>query len=250
MQRTSILALLALTALAGPIGPAQAAGKPPLAAKLVACTTGEEPAARAATFTGSMPALSGTDHVEMRFTLLQRRGSGGPFRPVDVPDWAAPETSEPGRPGFVFTKRIGRLLAPAAYRARVAFAWYDAKGHVQRRTRRTTPVCLQPDPRPNLMVGKVTAAGQGGGEAAYAVTVINDGGATALPFWVTLTVGDRTLGPVTIGPLAPGTAEVATLTGARCALGTTIGVAVDVDRAVDESRRDDDVVQRPCPVLR
>lgn len=252
MPRTFLLSitLLAVAALGAPAGASAVGGKPALSAKLAACTTGDEPSARAATFTASMPALSGTDHMEMRFQLLQRRGTKGRFKVVDVPDWATPERSEPHRPGFVFTKRIGRLLAPAAYRARVTFTWYDAKGRMQRRARRWTSVCLQPDPRPNLHVAKVVATANGPKQANYAITVLNDGGATAAPFGVAVTIGETTVGPVTIGPLAAGTPEIATLTAPRCAPGTTIVIALDPDGAVDESREEDDVVTRPCPAIR
>lgn len=249
MQRTPLIALLALCALAGTGGVAAAAARPSLTAKLAACTTGVDPAGRAATFTGTMPALDGTDHMEMRFTLLQRRGMTGRFRPVEVPDWITPEQSEPGRPGFIFTKRIAHLLAPAAYRARIAFTWYAANGTVQRRARLTTSVCLQPDPRPNLVVGAVTAT-RDGGSATYGVEVSNDGGSTAPPFGVALAVGASALAPVTIGPLATGTAETAVLRGPVCAPGSTVVVSVDPGGVVDESRRDDDVVRRPCPFVR
>ncbi|HEU4975621.1 MAG TPA: hypothetical protein VFT50_11070 [Baekduia sp.] len=265
MQRTLFIALVALTALAGPLAAAEArgrgrghhrahlvarSGKPPLAARLVACTTGAEPTARAATFEGSMPAIAGSDRLEMRFTLLQRRGTRGRFRPVEVPDWTVPERSEPGRPGFVFTKRIGRLLAPAAYRARITFTWYDEAGDVVRRARRTTSTCLQADPRPNVYVGRVTGTPTSRGRATYAVAVLNDGGSTAPPFGVHLAIGDTTLGPVSVGPLASGTRELATFAGPACAPGSSVVVTLDAAAVMEQAREDDDVARRPCPLTR
>ena len=98
-----------------------------------ACTTGADPAQRAATFTASMPALQGTDHMAMRFELLQRRGSATKYTVVKhVRGWGRWNRSQSGRPGLILTKRVGALLAPAAYRARVTMRWYRPDGSVQR----------------------------------------------------------------------------------------------------------------------
>src|SRR5690242_16936721 len=140
-RRTSLISVLITAALAGPAATAHAAAAPdkapPLAARVVTCTTGADDASRAAVFSGSMPAAAGTRRMMMRFVLQQRLGGVGakaPFRSVKVPGWGGWEKSDPGHRGFVFTKRVEALVAPAGYRAAITFRWLDARGHVQRTT--------------------------------------------------------------------------------------------------------------------
>jgi hypothetical protein len=234
--------LLATAALAAPA--------PSLSAKVATCTTGVVDEERAAAFTGSMPALAGTKRLQMRFVLTQRLGTTtkGTFKKVAVPGWGGWEKSDPGRQGFVFTKRIEALIAPASYRASVTFRWLDAKGHVQRTTTRTTPTCVLPDPRPDLVFDGVDAVPMGKDTAAYSVAVGNEGHSDAAPFAVTVTVGDAVSDPVILGPVAAGARLSGTVAAPKCAPGSTITVTIDVANAVDESNEDDDVVQRPCPL--
>ncbi|HWH94078.1 MAG TPA: CARDB domain-containing protein [Baekduia sp.] len=247
-----LIVALAAAALAGPPAASASAGDKvrTLSAKTVACTTGADDLSRAAAFTGAMPAAAQTKRMMMRFSLQQRLGPGpgGTFKKLAVPGWGDWEKSDPGRQGFVFTKRVEALAAPAAYRAAITFRWLDAKGHVQRTTTRTTPACEQPDPRPDLVLGGVAVALLSKTTAAYTVSVGNEGHADAEPFAVTVTVDGVTSDPLTLGPLAAGDRATGTLTAPRCAPGSTITVTVDVAEAVDESVEDDDAVQRPCPL--
>jgi hypothetical protein len=240
---------IALLALAVAPAAARAAAAPPLGAKLTACTVGEDPASRAAVFTGSMPAAVGTKRMQMRFALQQRLTPDGPYKTLTVPGWGDWEKSDPGRPGFVFTKRVDSLAGPASYRAVITFKWLDRKGRTQRATRRTTPACDQPDPRPDLELGGLDATpGQTKDLAVYALVVSNDGRSTAGPFTVTLAVDGVVQPPLQLGPIPVGEREHGTIVGARCAPGSTVTVTVDAGDAVDESSEGDDVVQRPCPL--
>jgi CARDB len=228
-------------------------GRVSLSARVASCLTGADPDSRAAAFTGSMPALSGTRRMQMRFQLWQRSGSStkARFRKVSVPGWSGWVTSDPGRDGFVFTKRVEALSAPAGYRATVTFRWLDARGHAQKTLSRTTPVCEEPDPRADLVLASLSATpvgGSAGGQAAYAITVENDGLTEADPFAVTLTIGGQVSNPLTLGPIAPGAQATASLAAPRCAPGSTITVTLDVAGTVDESNESDDVVQRSCPL--
>jgi hypothetical protein len=250
MHLRPLIALLALLALGGGAASAQAADKLVLSAKITTCTTGPDDASRAAAFTGSMPAAAQTKRMQMRFVLIQRAGPGpkGLFKKIVVPGWGGWEKSDPGRQGFVFTKRVEALTAPAAYRAVITFRWFDAKGHVQRSATRTTQPCEQPDPRPDLVLGGVDGAATGKGTAAYTVSIGNEGHSDAAPFAVTITVGGIVSDAVTMGPIAAGDRLTGTLAAPKCTPGTTITVTVDVGDAVDESVEDDDAVQRPCPL--
>jgi hypothetical protein len=256
MRPKPLIGVLVLVALTG-AAPARAAAaalpadKPvSLSAKVAACTTGADSSARAAAFTASMPAASQTRRMQLRFTLMQRLGISTKvaFKKVSVPGWGGWVTSDPGRQGFVFTKRVEALTAPAAYRAVVTFRWLDAKGHAQRTTTRTTPICEQPDPRPDLVLAGLDATPVGPTQAAYTVSVENEGHGDADPFAVTITVGGVVSDPITLGPITPGAHVTGSLAAPRCAPGTTITVTLDVAGAVDEAVESDNVVQQPCPL--
>ena len=136
-----MLAALAVALLAAPVpapAPVPAAAPavaPPLAARLERCERDR------AAFVGSMPALAGTERMEMRFEL-QARERGDGWRHLAAPTFDEWERSAPRRSGFVYAKRVHGLEAETRYRALVRFRWLDADGVVQRRARRVTPACL------------------------------------------------------------------------------------------------------------
>jgi hypothetical protein len=137
-----MLAVLATAAGAG------AETRTPLAARLAECTTGERVADRAATFTASMPAIPGARRLGMRFTFQVREPGERRYSSVPLGTWRRWERADPGRPGFIYTKRVEGLTGPAVYRAVVRFRWSDADGHVLRRARRVTRGCRLPAPPP------------------------------------------------------------------------------------------------------
>ena len=120
----------------------------PLAARLVECTTGERVADRAATFTASMPAIPGARRLGMRFSFQVREPGERRYSGIPLGTWRRWERADPGRPGFIYTKRVEGLTGPAVYRAVVRFRWTAADGHVLRRARRVTRGCPQPGPPP------------------------------------------------------------------------------------------------------
>jgi CARDB len=249
MRRLLVLTIFSLPGIGAVVVPGVAAADPkvPLSARLTTCTTGVAPTDRAATFTASMPALSGTKRMMVRFALLQRRGSLGPFVPVAVPDWGW-QRSDPGRPGFVFTERIDGLMTPAGYRATVTFRWYDRRGHLQRQVRRTTGTCEQPDPRPDLAFDALAAVPKDDATAFYTLGIRNDGRSAAPAFGATLTIGGTVAGPLQFAPLEAGERDQETIIGPRCAPGSTVTVTIDPAGVVDERDEGDNVVQRPCPL--
>src|SRR3954471_22154702 len=207
MRRLAAIACL-LAPLAAPAAPAVAGAaqaRPPLRARLVACTTGPSAAARRATFTASMPAVARAARMAMRFDLLQRMEGDAEFARVALPAWGRWERSEPGRTGFIWTKTVRALRAPGAYRARVLFRWYDPSGRVVRRARRVTPVCREPDPRPDLQAGALAAApGLAANSVTYLLSVRNAGRGAAGPFAVALATAGMPQAPVAVAGLAPG----------------------------------------------
>jgi hypothetical protein len=252
MRPTLLTGMLLVLALGGAAAPARAAtpslDRLVLSARTTACTTGEEAVSRAAAFTGTMPPLAGTRRMQMRFVLVQRLGAKRPFQRVEVPGWGGWEKSDPGRPGFVFTKRVESLVAPASYRAEITFRWVGKKGHSLRTTTRATGTCVQPDPRPDLVLGGLDVAPKGADQAVYTLAVDNDGHSTAGVFTVTISVDGVVQPPLTLGPLAVGERRHGTIVGTRCSAGSMVMVTVDSGAAVDESVEDDDIVQRPCSI--
>jgi hypothetical protein len=144
VRRLAVIACLTV-----PLAPASAAAaqdRPPPQARLISCTTGDTAGQRTAAFMASMPAIDGSTRMAVRFDLFERRAGDAEFRRVRLPAWGRWERSDPDRTGFIYTKRVRGLRAPAAYRARVRFRWYGPDGRLVRRATRLTPVCREPAP--------------------------------------------------------------------------------------------------------
>src|SRR3954453_12834114 len=209
MRRLVTLACLAAAACAAAPGVARAASAPQqgprLQARLTSCATGATARERTAAFTASMPAIHGSARMGIRFDLLQRTPGEAEFAPVELPAWGRWERSEPGRTGFIYTKRVRALRAPGAYRARVRFRWYDARGRLQGTAVGLTRACHQPDPRPGLVAGDLTVApGLGPASATYLLAIENTGRGAAAPFDVVLNAGGMPQPPGRVGPGARG----------------------------------------------
>ena len=247
MRRTSFVVLL-LVLIAAPAARAQdpvPAERPPLRATVEACSTGAAEDARFAVFTGSMPARPGTRRMAMRFDLFERPGAGRPWQRLPAPTFGRWERSQPDRAGFVWSKRVERLRPDREYRAQVRFRWYGRAG-LQAERRRVTPICRQPDLRPNLAVARVEVVrGADAARATYRVTVENTGTGSAAGSEVRLAVAGEE--PVrAVGPLAPGARTVVELPGPRCEAGDRITVTLDVRAAVEEADEGDNARVEPC----
>jgi CARDB len=249
--RVAALTALSVIALAGvPAGAQTPVLKLPVRAKLADCHRGPAPTDRYAVFVGQMPALQGTQHMWMRFDLYERpRGTGPWLHVVDVPTFGVWEKSKAGKPGFIYTKRVDQLQAPAAYRAVVHFRWYDAAGKLQRHERRVSSTCSQPDPRPDLTVGRVTATDAGSGNLRYVVRVRNEGRSDAGAFDTVLTVNGKAQPAVNVAGVAVGSVARVVVVAPRCAPGSDVRVAVDPSDVVDEILERNNIVSRPCPVV-
>jgi hypothetical protein len=240
--------LIAVLVLAAPaVAHAQA---PPLRAKVTACSSGPLATDRAATFTGSMPAIKGARRMWMRFDVLAHIGSATGFAPLKVPGLGVWQKSAPGHPsGFVFTQRVQGLVAPGAYKAVVRFRWYGKGSRLLRATSRETAVCRQLDQRPDLQAGRLDAVpGPGTGEATYTLVVHNAGRGPAGPFDVLLSgVGADQPAQRVTGLEAAATTTLI-FAGPRCAPGSTVRVTVDARGEIAEADEADDVVERTCPL--
>jgi hypothetical protein len=243
MRRASTI-LLTIAALTG--GTVAFAQAPPLSARLATCQAGPDAADRYAVFTASMPRIEGAAAMAMRFDLFERL-PGEQFLPVSLPHWGVWEkTSKKGVPGFIFTKRVQELAAPAWFRAVVSFRWYDAKNRLIDKARRTSPTCRQPDQRPDLHVKRVVfPTGKGPTKVIVRNRGLGDGGA----FAVNGKRGDLVKG-TTVAGLPAGEQVTVGLPLGRCTPGEPVTVALDPAGQVDEAVEADDKATVSCPQTR
>ena len=172
-----------------------------------------------------------------------RRRAG--FAAVKAPKLGVWQKSAPGRAssGFVFTKRVEGLTAPARYRAQVRFRWYGAGGSCCARPRARRATCKQPDQRPDLRAGAVDAAPRAAARPGHLrrSTSATTARTAAGPFDVVLTVGGAEQPPEHgRRGLAPGaTRAPSTFVGAALhAAARRCASTLDADRTrVDESER-------------
>ena len=143
--------------------------------RLLACETGPADADRAAAFEGRVRAQRPGQRLQMRFTLQVSTPDAPRWRTVPAPGFGVWYSADSGVTRWTYSKRVQDLLAPASYRAKVRFRWRDARGTVVARTAVVSPSCKQPDVRPDLRTGAVTAQAAGASAARYAVEVRNAG---------------------------------------------------------------------------
>lgn len=239
-MRRTLLLLPALAALAAPAS--ATAAHPRLEVHLAACQTGTTPPGRFLAVTASMPALRGTARMELRFDLLERRRGERSWRRERAPKLGRWERSQPGRSGFVFTKRVDELRAPAVYRALVRFRWRDASGAVQRRAVRRSAVCRQPDLRPNLRPVALRA-GAGG---RWLATVENSGRSEARNPGVAVRSGNGRSDAL-LALLAPGERATVEVVGPPCDPATGMRLVVDPGQRIDEASERDNAIVVACP---
>ena len=252
MRRTStLLCLLALLAPSSALGQEK---RPKLAATLAACESGPSAAQRFAVFTGSMPARRGTHRMSMRFDLEEieppqpSAGSGSQPAAAMPERVAAPKLSQWNRSkrgvaGFVYTKRVAKLVQGHWYRAVVRFRWHDRAGTVQRAARRVTPWCRQPDQRPNLVLESLSRPRPG----AYLVTIVNTGMTAAPESTVSVEPRPETDFQRPVPALAPGERTSVVVEAEPCAPSSVVVVQLDRHSVADESREADNRVELACP---
>ena len=240
--------LIALIALAAPaVAHAQA---PPLRAKVTACETGPLPTDRVAAFTGSMPSIAGSRRLWMRFDVLARIGTARTYTALKVPGLGVWQKSASGHAaGFVFTQRVQALAGPGSYKAVVRYRWYGKNGKLLRSTSRQTPVCRQPDQRPDLQAGALDATpGPGPGQATYTLVVRNGGRSAAGAFDVLLSGAGSDQPTQRVTGLQPGASVTLIFAAPPCTPGSTLRVTVDARGEIPEASEGDDVAERTCPL--
>jgi hypothetical protein len=242
MRRALILTALVLLGAGAPAGAATPA--PPLGATLETCTTSPLPVQRIASFVGSMPARATATRMHMRFDLERRRAGERHWHRIQASGFGVWEHAHANVAGFVFTKRITGLPVPAAYRALVRFQWLGADGTTRERASAHTAACRQPDLRPNLVPGALTAVADAQpGLAVYTLVVRNTGRSQAGPF--SARVGTAS---VEVAALDAGEDRAVPILALACVAPAPIVVRVDADRRIDESEERGNGARRQCPL--
>jgi hypothetical protein len=114
------------------------------AATLEACVTSVVQAERSATFSGEMTAIVGTAKMSMRIDLEERAPEEAEFHEVIASGLGVWRPADPKVKVYKYVKQVSNLTSPASYRALIRFRWYNASGHVIKRSERVTARCLQP----------------------------------------------------------------------------------------------------------
>jgi CARDB len=238
------LALAATVVLLAAVAAGSAVGAPQRATvRLVECDRIDHSAA----FRGRMRQMAGARRMAMRFTLLERI-PGKDFARVDAAGLGRWHHSRPGKAVFSYRQGVKGLVKDGAYRALLAFRWYDRRGKLIREERRRSPVCDQVGPRPNLRA-RVIGSGPGAspGVTRYSVRVGNAGRLAASAIDVRLAVDGAGAGSATIPTLAPGASTVVTLRGPDCK--RAVDAVVDPADAIEESNEADNAHSVSCAEL-
>jgi hypothetical protein len=200
--------------------------------------------AREAVFEGQVRVFRKAPKMQMRFTLQASTPDAPKWRKVVVPDFSEWITAPANVGKYTYDKTVQDLLAPASYRAVVDFRWRDRRGKTIRAERAISPVCKQPDARPDLLVRNVRVE-----DGSYVAVVFNRGRQAAGPFAVDILVDGSPAGTVDVVGLAPQT-PVTVMTpapaGPPCAAGTPLEAVADTRAQVDEADEENNAFDSVC----
>jgi hypothetical protein len=216
---------------------AQARTSPFARAALVSC----DREGREAVFEGRVLTYRKAAKMQLRFTLQATTPDDSRWRKVDAEGFGTWITAPPGLAKYTYDKTVQDLLAPASYRAVVDFRWRDRRGKTVRAERAISPVCKQPDARPDLLVRSVRFEG---GE--YIAVIFNRGREAAGAFAVDFLADSAPLGTVEVVGLAPQTPVTVMLPGPLCTPGTPVEAVADPRSQVDEADEENDSLGVLC----
>jgi hypothetical protein len=253
MRRPLAALFMPIVALAGPIVGAPASPPPvavskaaPASVTLTDCHPSDDVTQRYASFNGQMRAVTGAKRMAMRFTLLERIGTGlAPFKPVSLPDLKPWRRSKPNARAYIYTQRVTALRDDGSYRMRVQFRWYgDGKTLLRSATVRSR-TCRQPAPLPNLTITSIAAApATVSGQLLYSITLANSGWGDARNVPVELKVDGSTVGSSRVDLLPAQESAVVQIQGPQCAF--TVRAVADPDRVIPETNDSDNALTEAC----
>jgi CARDB len=243
------LLTFASVAVASPLPRAQLEG--------YSCERALDPPNRSVSVKAVTRPLAGTRHLAVKFELFERDAGSSTSESVvragDLGVWISPRNPTLGQlPGdvWVLDKSVVNLAAPARYHFRVSFRWTGAHGRVLGTAVRYSPVCVQRELRPDLLVKSIavsTIAGEPS-EALYTAVIANRGATGAGPFEVLFTPGDgSTPKSRIVGYLAAGNSRSESFTGPACQSADPPTVTVDATDEVDDYNRANNQLTAVCP---
>jgi hypothetical protein len=216
---------------------AQARMSPFARAALVSCDRD----VREAVFEGRVLSYKKAAKMQLRFTLQATTPDDSRWRKIDAEGFGTWITAPPALAKYTYDKTVQDLLAPASYRAVVDFRWRDRKGKTVRIERAISPVCKQPDARPDLVVRSLRfETGQ------YIAVVFNRGREPAGAFAVDFLADSAPLGTVEVVGLEPQTPVTVMLPGPACAPLTPVEAVADPRSEVDEADEENDSLGILC----
>jgi hypothetical protein len=213
------------------------------------------PTARKISVTAVMRPVSGTKSMEMTFDLQRARRHAGPFSSVrgrGLDQWVHPPNATLGqRPGDIWKvdQKVSNLPGTAYYRFRVRFRWLGSTGHALGTTENLSPVCYQPEQRPDLVARSLTVTPVSGqpNQDRYVAWIGNRGATGAGPFQVTLAVPSNPSQSETVGWLRPHSRVREVMTGPACTPGSQVTVTADPNDAVLDYDRTNNTLTTTCP---
>jgi CARDB len=243
MRRRLLIAPVLATALLGAATtPAVSDVSLPASVKVKECSIEDE----SALFVARMRQISGSDHMWLRFRLLEKGDVG--FRVLKAPGLGRWRKSKPAVGAFAYKQAVRGLESGSLYRAEVDFRWYDAEGSLLQAVRRRSPACRQYDVLPNLTATPVgTKAMRQQGVVSYRVLVTNEGIAPATGVPVRLSVDGDVIDTITVPALLPAERRVLTIQGPACT--RSVKAEADPDGVIVESSESDNSHEIPCAGL-
>jgi hypothetical protein len=241
MLRRLLIAPVLAAALVGGATTA-AAGDPTAVVKLSSCSVDDG----SALFVARMHQVGGSDHMWLRFKLLEKGTTG--FHQLKAPGLGRWRKSKPGVGTFAYRQAVRGLETGSLYRAQVDFRWYDASGEVIQTARRRSPACRQFDVLPNLTATPIgTKSLRQQGVVRYRVLVTNEGIAAATGVPVRLTVDGDVVDTVTVPDLMPAERLVIGIQGPACT--HSVKAEADPEGVIVESSEGDNAHEVACANL-
>ncbi len=245
MRPRLFIAVLAASCTLVPAASAHA--KSPTLLKVRSCEVGSSAKSRQATFYGRMKGIKGSNQMSMRFTLLDKAGSGPPTV-VDNPALALWRKALPGKKTFGYAQTVAGLAVGGEYAVQVQFRWADARGRLIRSVKRTSASCRQEGDLPNLAITRVAArAGDSYGTELYSVDLINSSQTDARQVGVDIFVDGAGTDTHTVDIVKAGETVTVRFTGPVCK--RQVKVVADPSDSINETNEDDNVLRSRCPVV-
>jgi hypothetical protein len=217
--------------------PGANAASPYARAALISCDRD----VHSAVFEGRVVTVRRAVKMQMRFTLQVSTPEALKWHKVDADGFGQWLTAPSGYGKYTYDKTVLELVAPASYRAVIAFRWRDARGKVVRSEQATSPTCRQPDERPDLLIRDLRVQAKG-----YAAVIVNRGRTAAGPFGVDFMRAGAPLGSERVPGLAPGEVTTVLIQGMPCMPGEEISAVVDPGSEVDEADEENDTAAIEC----